>query len=102
VARLLQEIPARAPSTSPTLNPPEDRMNTPLFQATLVAAVTLGLYAFYSYWEAARADLAASFRHMVPGLPGMPRSGDAATLRARGRWAAVGAVLLGLVCGSLL
>lgn len=102
MARLLQGIRQREPSTSLPLDPLEGRMNTPLFQTCLAAAVTLGLYAFYSYWEAGRADLAASFRHMVPGLPGMPRSGIAATLRTRGRWAAAGAVLLGLVCVSLL
>ncbi len=72
-------------------------MTTPVLQACLTGAVTLGLYAFYCFWEAGRADLAASFRHLVPGLPGLPHSSsDGAGYRARARWAGTGAVLLAL------
>jgi hypothetical protein len=75
-------------------------MTAPLLQACWAAAVTLGLYAFYSRWEADRADLAASFRHMAPGLPGASRTDPAgAGYRARARWAGVGALMLAL--GSL-
>jgi hypothetical protein len=102
VARLLQDIRQGERPKKPTLDPLEGRMNTPLLQTCLVAVVTLGLYAFYCYWEAGRADLAASFRHLVPGLPGMPRSALGATHRTRGRWAAAGAVLLGLGCVASL
>ena len=74
-------------------------MSTPLLQACLTGAVTLGLYAFYSFWEAGRADLAASFRHLIPGLPGSPRANSAGEgHRARARWAGVGALLLTLGC----
>lgn len=74
-------------------------MTAQLLQACWAAAVTLALYAFYSFWEAGRADLASSFRQLVPGLPGSLRSGPAgAGLRARGRWAAMGALLLVLGC----
>ena len=44
-------------------------MSASLLQACWAGAVTLALYAFYCYWEAGRADLAASFRHLVPGCP---------------------------------
>ncbi len=74
-------------------------MTASLLQACWAAAVTLALYAFYCHWEAGRADLAASFRHLVPGLPGVPRTGGAgAGYRARARWAGVGALLLALGC----
>jgi hypothetical protein len=73
-------------------------MPTPLLQACLAAAVTLALYAFYCFWEAGRADLVASFRHLVPRLPGSPHSGQAAGYRARARWAGMAALLLGLAC----
>jgi hypothetical protein len=73
---------------------------TSLLQASWAAAVTLALYAFYCYWEAGRADLAASFRHLLPHEPGSPLSGaSGATYRARARWAGLGALLLAL--GSL-
>jgi hypothetical protein len=76
-------------------------MTASLLQACLTAAVTLALYAFYCYWEAGRADLAASFRHLVPGLPGSPQAGaGGAGHRARARWAAMGALLLALGCLS--
>jgi hypothetical protein len=76
-------------------------MTAPLWQTCWAAAVTLGLYAFYCYWEADRADLAASFRHLVPGLPGSPRADRAgAGYRARARWAGMGALMLGLACLS--
>lgn len=72
-------------------------MIAPLLQACWAAAVTLGLYAFYCHWEAGRADLAASFRHLVPGLPGSSRAVPAgAGYRARARWAGMGALLLTL------
>jgi hypothetical protein len=73
-------------------------MPMPLLQACLVAAVTLALYAFYCFWEAGRADLVASFRHLVPRLPGSPQSGPAAGYRARARWAGMAALLLALAC----
>jgi hypothetical protein len=74
-------------------------MTASLLQACWAAAVTLALYAFYCHWEAGRADLAASFRHLVPGLPGIPRTGEAgAVYRARARWAGAGALLLSLGC----
>jgi len=74
-------------------------MTALLLQACLAGAVTLALYAFYSHWEAGRADLAAGFRHLMPGLPGSPRSTlGGAVHRARARWAAAGAVLLVLGC----
>ena len=69
-------------------------MITPLI--CLAAAVTLALYAFYCAWEGGRADLAANFRHMVPGLPGHPIrvAGDKYRLRA---WCAgLGSALLAL------
>lgn len=74
---------------------------TSLLQACWAAAVTLALYAFYCYWEAGRADLAANFRHLVPGQPdprGLAGAGGA-TYRSRARWAGVGSLLLAL--GSL-
>ncbi|MGH7580161.1 MAG: hypothetical protein ACREM9_08315 [Gemmatimonadales bacterium] len=74
-------------------------MTASLFQACLAGAVTLALYAFYSHWEAGRADLVASFRHLMPGLPGSPRSTlDGAGHRPRARWAGAGALLLALGC----
>ena len=73
-------------------------MPMPLLQACLAAAVTLALYAFYCFWEAGRADLVASFRHLVPRLPGSPQSGPAAAYRARARWAGMAALLLALAC----
>lgn len=74
-------------------------MTPPLLQASLTAAVTLALYAFYCSWEAGRADLAASFRQLIPGLPTSPRTVAAgAAHRARARWAGVGALLLALGC----
>jgi hypothetical protein len=74
-------------------------MTAPLLQACWAAAVTLALYAFYCYWEAGRADLAASFRHMVPGLPGFSQTDQAgAGYRALPRSAGIGALLLGLGC----
>jgi hypothetical protein len=74
-------------ATSRTLgNRWEGQMTTPLLQACLT-------------WEAGRADLAASFHHLVPGLPGSPQAGPAgAGYRARARWAGMGALLLGLGC----
>jgi len=92
-------------ATSRTLgNRWEGQMTTPLLQACLTAAVTLALYAFYCYWEAGRADLAASFRHLVPRLPGSPQAGPAgAGYRARARWAGMGALLFALGClGSVV
>lgn len=72
-------------------------MTASLLQACLASAVTLALYSFYCFWEAGRADLAASFRHMVPGLPGIPKTGlPGAGYRSRGRRAATGALLLSL------
>ena len=70
---------------------------TSLLQASWAAAVTLALYAFYCYWEAGRADLAASFRHLVPGHPGahLPGAGGSG-YRVRARWAAIGALLFAL------
>jgi hypothetical protein len=74
-------------------------MPAPLLQACLAAAVTLALYASYCHWEASRADLAANFRRMVPGLPGIRGAAfGGAGLRTRGRWAGLGALLLGLGC----
>ncbi len=74
-------------------------MTAQLLQLCLAAAVTLALYAFYCFWEAGRADLASSFRHLVPGLPGSPQTSHAgASHRARGRWAAMGGLLLVLGC----
>jgi hypothetical protein len=79
----------------------EDQMTAPMLQACWAAAVTLALYAFYCYWEGGRADLAASFRHLVPGLPGSPRTDPAgAGYRARARWAGMGALMLALGCLS--
>jgi hypothetical protein len=76
-------------------------MTGPLLQACLAAAVTLGLYAFCCQWEAGRADLAASFRHLVPGLPASARTDPAgAAYRARARWAGMGALILALGCLS--
>jgi hypothetical protein len=74
-------------------------MTAPVLQACLATAVTLGLYAFYAHWEAGRADLSASFRHLVPGLPGSPRpSLGGASYRTRARWAGAGALLLTVGC----
>ncbi|CAN5893172.1 hypothetical protein BH24GEM1_BH24GEM1_13890 [soil metagenome] len=73
-------------------------MTAQLLQICWAAAVTLALYAFYCYWEAGRADLASSFRHLVPGLPGSPMDGQGAGYRARGRLAGMAAVLLVLSC----
>jgi hypothetical protein len=67
---------------------------TPLLQASLAAAVTLALYAFYCFWEAGRADLVHGFRHLATGRHG---SGGH-SYRARGWWAAVGALLITLAC----
>jgi hypothetical protein len=67
---------------------------TPLLQASWAAAVTLGLYAFYCFWEAGRADLVHGFRHLVPERSGA----DGHSYRARGWWATVGALLITLAC----
>jgi hypothetical protein len=78
----------------------EGQMSAQLLEVCWAAAVTLGLYAFHCYWEASRADLASSFRHPVPGLPGSssPTGPGGAAYRARGRWAGLGAVVLVLGC----
>ena len=68
---------------------------TSMLQACWAAAVTLALYAFYCFWEAGRADLVAGFRRLSPGRP----ETDGAGYRAKGLWAAVGALLL--VLGAL-
>jgi hypothetical protein len=65
-----------------------------LLQAGWAAAVTLALYAIYCFWEAGRADLVHSFRHLAPGQAGASGHG----YRARGWWAAVAAVLVTLGC----
>jgi hypothetical protein len=70
-----------------------DGQMSSLLQGCWAAAVTLALYAFYCFWEAGRADLVAGFRHLMPGQP-IPPAGGGATYRARGRWAAIGALLL--------
>jgi hypothetical protein len=76
-------------------------MTAPMLQACWAGAVTLALYAFYCYWEGSRADLAASFRHSVPGLPGSTRIDPAGSgYRARARWAGLGALILALWCLS--
>jgi hypothetical protein len=82
----------------------EGSMTPPLLQACLATAVILALYAFYCFWEAGRADFAASFRHPVPGLQRSHRHDfGGASYRARARWAGLGAVLLVLAClASLL
>jgi hypothetical protein len=77
----------------------EGQMTAPILQVCWAAAVTLALYAFYCHWEAGRADLAASFRHLVPGLARSAQPGPAgAGFRARGRWAGMGSLLLALAC----
>ncbi len=76
-------------------------MIAPKLQACWAAAVTLALYAVYCYWEASRADLVASFRHMVPSPARRhpsPRSLAGAGYRARARWAGMGSLLLALGC----
>ncbi len=75
-------------------------MTAELLEACWATAVTLALYAFHCYWEASRADLASSFRHPAPGLPGSPSltGPSGAGYRARGRWAGLGALLLVLSC----
>jgi hypothetical protein len=73
-------------------------MTSPLLQLCLATSVTLALYAFYCFWEGGRADLAASFRHLTPGLAHRPVGG--AGYRARARWAALGALLLGFAALS--
>jgi hypothetical protein len=75
----------------PTLRPTEGQM-TSMLQACWAAAVTLALYAFYCFWEAGRADLVAGFRHLSHGHS----ETDGAGYRARGRWAAVGALLIAI------
>jgi hypothetical protein len=65
----------------------------------MAAAVTLALYAFYCFWEAGRADFAASFQNPVPGLPRSPQNASGgASYRARARWAGLSSVLLVLGC----
>lgn len=74
-------------------------MTTPQLQACLAAAVTLALYAFYCYWEAGRADLAASFRHVAPTPLAADRPGHGGSgYRNRARWAGLGAVVLTMSC----
>jgi hypothetical protein len=89
-------------ATTPTLSACwESQMTAPMLQLCWAAAVTLALYAFYCHWEAGRADLAASFRHLVPGLPSSAQPGPAgAGLRVRARWAGMGSLLVAL--GSLV
>ena len=67
---------------------------TPLLQASLAAAVTLALYAFYCFWEAGRADLAHGFRHLSPGRSSSGGHG----YRARAWWSVAGVLLLTLGC----
>ena len=67
---------------------------TSLLQASLAAAVTLALYAFYCFWEAGRADLVHGFRCLAPG-----RSGSGGhSYRTRGWWAAAAATLITFGC----
>ena len=73
-------------------------MTAQLLEVCWAAAVTLALYAFHCHWEASRADLASSFRRVVPGLPGSPGNGPGASYRTRGRWAGMAALLLVLAC----
>jgi hypothetical protein len=74
-------------------------MTTPLLQACMATAVILALYAFYCFWEAGRADFAASFHHGVAGVQRSPQNAfGGASYRARARWAGLGAVLLVLGC----
>jgi hypothetical protein len=76
-------------------------MTASLLQACWAAAVTLALYAFYCHWEGGRADLVASFRHLVPGQPGSSRTDPAgAGYRARARWAGTGSLMFALACLS--
>ena len=67
---------------------------TPLLQASWTAAVTLGLYAFYCFWEASRADLVHSFRHLASGRSSSGGHG----YRARGWLSVAGALLITLGC----
>ncbi len=64
-----------------------------LVQACWAAAVTLALYAFYCFWEAARADLVSGFRQLSPGRHTAP---EGTAYRIRGWWATLAALLLGL------
>jgi hypothetical protein len=75
------------------------QMSAQLLEICWAAAVTLALYAFYCYWEASRTDVASSFRLPVPGLPASPLTGPgAASYRARGRCAGLGALVLVVGC----
>jgi hypothetical protein len=76
-------------------------MTAPMLQAFWAGAVTLALYAFYCYWEGGRADLVASFRHLIPGQPRSSRTDPAgAGYRARATWAGLGSLMLALGCLS--
>jgi hypothetical protein len=73
-------------------------MTFPLIEVGSTAAVLLGLYAFFCYWEAARADLADGFHR--PRAP--IHAPEAPTYRARARFALVGcgAIALALLASA--
>lgn len=71
-------------------------MQSPLLQAGWTLAVLLGLYGFYCYWEAGRAELAAAFRRRAALRTD---DGDSARYRTRSLWALVGS---GAIAGTAL
>lgn len=69
-------------------------MHSPFIQAGWTLAVLLGLYGFYCYWEAGRAELAAAFRRRATLRP---HDGDSARYRAHSLWALLGS---GVIAGT--
>ena len=78
------------------LQSPEVTMQSPLFQAGWTLAVLLGLYGFYCYWEAGRAELAAAFRQRA-GSRHPSGTPDSTRYRTRCLWALLGS---GVLAGS--
>jgi hypothetical protein len=77
-------------------------VNIPFIEAGWTMVVLLGLYGFYCYWEAGRAELAAAFRQRAAGRP-QGIAGDAPRYRARCWWSLLACAVLagGAIAGSL-
>ena len=73
-------------------------MPSPLIQTGWTLAVLLGLYGFYCYWEAGKAELAAAFRRR--SARPADHGADASRYRLHSLLALLGSGVL--ACGSLL
>lgn len=71
-------------------------MQSSFIQAGWTLAVLFGLYGFYCYWEAGRAELVAAFRRRAPHRPGAAAP-DSVRYRTRCLWALLGS---GVMAGT--